>query len=71
MLKEYLDKFYSTYIDNILIYINSTKEEYQDYIRKVLIRLQDTGLQLDINKYKFRVTSIKYLGFIIKAGIGI
>ena len=36
-----------------------------------MIRLQEAGLFLDIKKYEFKVTSTKYLGFIIKVGKGI
>jgi len=55
------------YIDDILIYSSKTLSEHRAYIEKVLNRLRDTGLQLDIDKYKFEVKSIKYFRFIIKA----
>jgi hypothetical protein len=34
ILFEYLDIFYTAYLDNIIIYSN-TKEEYKLYIRKI------------------------------------
>jgi hypothetical protein len=34
-------------------------------MKKVLQRLRETDLQVDINKYEFNITSTKYLGFII------
>jgi hypothetical protein len=37
----------------------------------VLKYLKNAGLQLDINKYKFKVKSIKYLRFIIEASKGV
>ena len=43
MLFDYLDNFYTAYLDNILIY-SDNKLEYKHYIKKVLNRLRDTGL---------------------------
>ena len=60
----YLDDFYIAYLDNILIYLEN-KLDYKEYIKKVLQQLQDTSLQTNLKKYKFRVKYIKYLGFII------
>ncbi len=34
-------------------------------MRKVLERLRNTGLQIDLKKCEFYVTRTKYLGFII------
>ena len=64
ILFNYLNKFYIVYLDNILIYLNN-KLKYQVYIKKVLERLQNTGLQANIKKYKFGVKYTKYLRFII------
>jgi hypothetical protein len=66
-LRDYLDNFCSIYIDDILIYSEGSNSYYQDLVRKVLQRLRDTGLQIDINKCEFEVKSTKYLGFIIEA----
>ena len=60
----YLDDFYTAYLDNILIFSNN-KLEYKHYVRKVLKRLYNTSLQINLKKYKFHVTRTKYLGFII------
>jgi hypothetical protein len=54
ILFEYLDTFYTAYLDNIIIY-SDTKEEYKLYIRKVLQKLISAGLQVDIKKYEFKV----------------
>ena len=64
VLFDYLDDFYTAYLDDILIYSNDLLVHYE-YINKVLQRLRDAGLQADICKYKFGVTRTKYLGFII------
>lgn len=70
-LREYLDEFCSAYVDDILIYTNGTKEDHQVHVKKVLAKLHGAGLQLDIDKCEFEVTSTRYLGFIIEAGKGI
>jgi hypothetical protein len=64
MLFDYLDDFCTAYLDDILIYSENVFE-YEAQIKKVLQRLRETGLQADINKYEFNITSTKYLGFII------
>ena len=64
MLFDYLDDFCTAYLDNILIY-SDNKLEHKHHVKKVLNRLRDTGLQIDLKKCKFHVTRTKYLGFII------
>ncbi len=64
MLFEYLDIFYTAYLDDILVY-SDNKLEHDSYIKLVLGKLRATGLQVDIKKYEFRVIETKYLGFII------
>ena len=63
-LRDYLDVFCIVYIDDILIYSRS-KKEYTQYIRQVLQRLREVGLQADIAKCEFYVTKVTYLGLII------
>jgi hypothetical protein len=58
-------------VDDVLVYSSGSLEEHRDHVRKVLKRLKDAGLQLDIDKCEFEVKSTKYLGFIIEAGKGI
>ncbi|AEO65304.1 uncharacterized protein THITE_33328, partial [Thermothielavioides terrestris NRRL 8126] len=44
----------------------------KDYIRKVykvLRRLRDIGLNLDLKKYMFIVKEVKYLEYIIEVGV--
>jgi hypothetical protein len=43
MLFNYLNNFYTTYLDDILIYLDSVLE-YEEYIKKVLQRLRDASL---------------------------
>jgi hypothetical protein len=64
VLFDYLDDFCTAYLDDILIY-SENELEHEEHIKKVLRRLQDTGLQVDLKKYEFGVKRTKYLGFII------
>ena len=63
-LIEYLNKFYATYIDNILIF-SLIREEHIKYIKAILSKLQKAGLQVDIRKSEFFVEKTKFLGLII------
>jgi len=70
-LRDYLDEFCSAYVDDILIYTDGSLDKHRGHVRKVLRRLRDAGLQIDIDKCEFEVQATKYLGFIIEAGKGI
>lgn len=70
-LRDYLDEFCSAYIDDILIYSDGSLADHRKKVKLVLQRLQEAGLQIDIDKCEFETTSVKYLGFIIEAGRGI
>jgi hypothetical protein len=65
ILRDLLDITCTAYLDNILIY-SENKLEHKAYIKQVVKRLQDTGLQADLKKYEFGVIQTKYLGFIIQ-----
>ena len=60
-----MNKFVSIYLDNILIFIDRSLTNYCNKIKKIFERLNNTDLSLDIDKYKFKITNIKYLDFII------
>lgn len=70
-LQEFLDEFVSAYLDDILVFSSGSLQDHCEKVSKVLQRLKDAGLQLDIDKCEFEVQSTKYLGFIIEAGKGI
>ncbi|OCK90336.1 uncharacterized protein K441DRAFT_417882, partial [Cenococcum geophilum 1.58] len=53
ILFNYLNNFYTAYLDDIIIYFKN-KLEYKEYIYKV-----------NIKKLKFSIKRIKYLSFII------
>jgi hypothetical protein len=67
-LQEELDNFYSTYIDNVLIYSNGSRKDYENKVKGIVRKLGAAGLYLDVNKSEFSVKKTKYLGFIIEAG---
>jgi len=64
VLFNYLDDFCTTYLDDILIY-STDESEHQEHVRKVLLRLREAGLQVDIKKSEFSVYRTKYLGFYV------
>ena len=70
-MQKYLDEFYSIYIDNVLIYLDSSLSNYREKVRKVIKRLLDASLQVDIDKCEFEAKTVKYLGFIVEASKGI
>ena len=61
---DYLDDFCIAYLDDILIY-SDNELEHEHHVKKVLERLYNAGLQINLKKYEFYMTCIKYLGFII------
>ncbi len=63
-LNLYLDNFCILYINNILIY-NNIETKHKNYVNKVLAKLYNANLYLNINKYIFFVKQIKYLNLII------
>jgi len=62
-----LDRFVAIYINDILIYSN-TKKEYIEYVKKVLQRLRELGLRVDVRKSKFNINEVKFLGLVITEG---
>jgi Reverse transcriptase (RNA-dependent DNA polymerase) len=64
ILREYLNDFIVTYLDDILIYSKNEKE-HTGYIIKVLKTLKRTGLKINGEKLTFYQTKIKFLGYIL------
>ncbi|CAJ2651960.1 unnamed protein product [Trifolium pratense] len=71
ILQSDLDDYCTAYMDDVLIYTTGDKKDHDTKVRKVLCKLLDAGLYLDPDKCEFAVKSVKYLGFIIRAGYGI
>ena len=64
ILHNALNNYYTAYLNNILIF-SKTRTKHTKYINKVIQRLSNAGLQIDINKSKFYTTKTKYLSLII------
>ena len=63
-LWEYLDDFWTVYLDDILIY-SEIEAEHEIHVKRVLQKLHEAGLQTDITKCAFHVKEVPYLGLII------
>jgi hypothetical protein len=70
-LNDFLDKFCSAYINNVLIYSDRSYQNHISKMKKVLRKLHKAGLKLDIEKSEFASSKVKYLKFIISAEEGI
>ena len=64
ILWDCLNIFVTVYIDDILIY-SKNRKDHQIHVQTVLTKLQNAGLQLDIDKCEFNVKEVKYLSLII------
>ena len=51
VLYDYLNKFYTVYVDNILIYTSGLLYDYRVKVYMVLGKLREVKLILNINKY--------------------
>ncbi|OQD77422.1 hypothetical protein PENANT_c103G01711 [Penicillium antarcticum] len=71
VLQEHLDDFVSAYVDDIIIYSSDSLADHRRKVSEVLGKLREAGLQCDITKSEFECESVKYLGFIIRAGQGV
>ena len=52
ILREYFNIFYFAYLNDILIY-NNIKKKHIEHIKKILKKLQQINLYLNINKCEF------------------
>jgi hypothetical protein len=71
VFREYLDKFFIAFLDDILVY-SKIEEEHEKHLRKVLQVLREHQLYEKLRKCSFYQNQIHYLGHIIsKEGIAI
>ncbi|KAM3548776.1 hypothetical protein ARSEF4850_009223 [Beauveria asiatica] len=70
-LGDTLDDYTTAYLDDILIYSSGDKADHEKKVLTVLQKLEDAGLHLDLEKCEFSVKTVKYLGFIITAGVSL
>jgi len=54
VLFKYLHKFCQTYLNDILIY-SKTLKEHRTYVKKVLNKLREADLQINIDKCEFKI----------------
>jgi hypothetical protein len=64
ILMNYLDEFVVTYLNDIIIYSNSKKEHVQ-HVRKILQRLREINIQIDVDKCEFHIIETKFLEMIL------
>ncbi len=64
VLFDYLHQFCQIYLDDIIIY-SKTLKKHKWNVRLVLHRLQETDLQMNINKCKFHVQKIFFLKLLL------
>ncbi len=64
VLFECLHKFCQTYLNDILIY-SKTLKEHRTNMKEVLDKLREVNLQIDIDKYEFKIQKISFLKLLI------
>ncbi len=64
VLFNYLHQFCQIYLDDIIIY-SKTLKKHKQHVQLVLHRLQETDLQMNINKCKFHVQKIFFLRLLL------
>ncbi len=64
VLFDYLHQFYQIYLDDIIIY-SKTLKKHKWHVRLILHRLQETDLQMNINKCEFHVQKIFFLKLLL------
>jgi hypothetical protein len=64
VFKEYLDKFMVVFIDDILLF-SKNEEEHDEHLRLVLQKLRVNQLYAMLNKCKFWLKEVSFLGHII------
>ncbi len=65
-LREYLDDFVITYLDDILIYSDDL-EMHCSHVHKILRKLNERTLYVKKSKSKFEAKEIKFLNYIIQS----
>jgi len=66
MLREYLDDFAITYLNDILIYSDDL-EMHCSHMHKVLRKLNKRALYVKKSKSKFKAKEIEFLNYIIQS----
>jgi hypothetical protein len=64
ILMNYLNEFVIAYLNDIIVY-NNNKKKHVQHVRKILQRLRETNIQVDVDKCKFHIVETKFLEMII------
>ena len=64
IFRSYLDRFVVCYLDDLLIY-SANQSEHQEHVRLVLEKLREVGLYAKLEKCKFNVSQVEFLGYIV------
>ncbi len=64
ILHEHLNKFYTVYLNDILIYFDN-ELKHKIHVKLILQKLQEANLQMNIIKCEFHITQVSYLELII------
>jgi len=65
-LREYLDDFVITYLDDILIYSDDLKM-HCSHVHKILEKLNERALYVKKSKSRFETKEIEFLNYIIQS----
>jgi len=65
MLREYLDDFVITYLNDILIYSDDL-ETHCSHMHKILKKLNERTLYVKKSKSRFKTKKIKFLNYVIQ-----
>jgi len=65
MLREYLNDFVITYLDDILIYSDDL-EMHRSHVHKVQEKLNERALYVKKSKSRFKTKKIKFLDYVIQ-----
>ncbi len=64
ILMNYLNEFVIVYLNDIIVYNNSKKKHIQ-HVRKILQRLREANIQIDVDKCEFHIIETKFLKMIV------
>jgi len=58
-------EFVRTYLHNLLVFSKSNFSDHLDKLTRVLTKLRNAGLRINVAKSKFAATECEYLGYIL------
>lgn len=67
VLREYLNKFFFVYLDDILIF-SPDMDTHKSHVTQVLQQLLNHHLYVKAEKYECHKTRVSFLGFVVFAG---